>query len=183
MKEIAEILSSIFGCVLATWWLVWLSKRANPQADIQNGRSVLVYSRLVRICGLGALLVSAFLVFVVSQASKDQKIIAWIIGSIFGCSGIAVLLEFLMVRIEYDDNNIYTYSPWRKRRVIPWQAIASYSYSEMNSWHVFKTTGYGRLRLSALLSGLGSFFDMLRHKCPKLRGVADKIGERQGGQT
>jgi len=69
---------------------------------------------------------------------------------------LALFLEFQFVHVEFDKEFIYAFSPWRKRRVIPWSAVVGYSYSAVNRRHILKTRGYGSIRLSDLLSGLGT---------------------------
>ena len=70
---------------------------------------------------------------------------------------VALLLEFYLVRIEFDDYSIYTRSPWRPQRRIPWYEVMSYSFSVASQWYVFRTRSMGAIRLSVYLSGLGSF--------------------------
>ena len=66
-------------------------------------------------------------------------------------------LEFFKTRIEFDAKYVYTFSPWRKPRVIPWAVIMSCKYSPIRKWNTFDTFGYGSLRVSDLMEGKDAF--------------------------
>jgi hypothetical protein len=65
--------------------------------------------------------------------------------------------EFFRTRIEFDSDHVYTYSAWRKPRVIPWSVIMACKYSPLKHWHVFDTFGYGSLRVSDFMEGTSEF--------------------------
>jgi hypothetical protein len=148
--------SGVVGGVLATLLMTWLATRAVRAARLQGGRYVVEYRLPVRIVGWFCLALGIFIAHAASQTSADQRIIAACVGGVMSVACIAVFVEFHFVHIEFDDQFIYTFSPWRKRRVIPWTAIVGHSYSAVNRWHILKSRGYGSIRLSELLSGLGS---------------------------
>jgi hypothetical protein len=95
-------------------------------------------------------------------------VLAACVGGTLLLISLYVFLEAQFVRVEFDDEFIYTFSPWRKRRVIPWCAVAGYSYSAVNRWHILKTRGNGSVCLSELLSGLATMREkwesVLHHK-------------------
>jgi hypothetical protein len=61
--------------------------------------------------------------------------------------------EFFQTRIEYDEENVYTFSPWRKNRVIPLNAFGSSIHSSVMYWTAFQTDGYGTVRIHDWLHG------------------------------
>jgi hypothetical protein len=107
------------------------------------------------MAGWCCLAVRSFIAYSALHASANQRVLAACLGGLLFLVSLYIFLETRFVRIEFDDNFIYTFSPWRKRRLVPWSAVVGYSYSAVNRWHILKTRGYGSIRLSALLSGLG----------------------------
>ena len=62
-------------------------------------------------------------------------------------------LEFFGVRVAFDAAGLQTRSPWRRPRVIPWDAVRTVTYSPALQWHVVGTDGYGKVRLHDFLGG------------------------------
>jgi hypothetical protein len=155
----SSIPSGVIGGIVATLLLLWLASRAVRAARFRGGRYVVEYGLPVRVAGWFALALGVFIAYAASQASPDQRILAACVGGTLFLACLALFLEFHFVRIEFDDEFIYTFSPWRKRRVIPWSAVSGYSYSAVNHWHILETPGCGSIRLSGLLSGLGTMRD------------------------
>lgn len=155
-------MTGLIGGIIAALFLGWLANRAQKEARLRSGRRVLEYGRAVRIAGWGFLLLGLFFVYAMAQASEDQAVLAACVGGGMFAAGASLFVEFQLVRIEFDDDAIYTFSPWRGRRVIPWSAVIGYDYSHMNRWHILKTTRHGSIRLSILLSGLGSMAEQLK---------------------
>jgi hypothetical protein len=110
---------------------------------------------------VGILILSVFIIYAASQASQDQTIFARMVSGFFALPGIMLWLEFHLVRIEFDNKLIYTFSPWRTDRVILWEDIIGYAFSDLNQWHILNTSSQGKIRLSVLLSGLVTFFEAL----------------------
>jgi len=131
----SSIPSGVIGGIVATLLLLWLASRAVRAARFRGGRYVVEYGLPVRVAGWFALALGVFIAYAASQASPDQRILAACVGGTLFLACLALFLEFHFVRIEFDDEFIYTFSPWRKRRVIPWSAVSGYSYSAVNHWH------------------------------------------------
>ena len=83
-----------------------------------------------------------------------------LIGSFVGYCG----PEFFRTRIEYDARCVFTFSPWRKPRVIPWTVIMTCKHSALKHWSVFDTFGSGSLRVSDFMRGSEEFRAQFR-KC------------------
>lgn len=162
--DIPGILGAIVAAIITTILLTWLTARAQRNARMIGGRKILAYGLSVRVFGWILLLISLFIVYGALRASASQIIIAWCVGIAFSLMGSAVVLEFHFIRILFDDEFIYTFSPWRPSRKIPWTAISGYAFSDLNKWYILKTTSYGNIRLSILLSGLGTFSQELEKR-------------------
>ena len=105
-----------------------------------------------------------FSIYAARQASDDQFVIACCVVSGFVATTLILLLEIYFVKILFDDEFIYTFSAWRPARKIPWTDVSGYAYSHFNKWHILQTTAHGRIRLSILLSGLGTFAQELEKR-------------------
>jgi hypothetical protein len=117
------------------------------------------------MAGWCCLAVGSFIAYAALRASAEQRVLAACLGGALFLVSLYIFLETQFVLIEFDDNFIYTFSPWRKRRLVPWSAVVGYSYSAVNRWHILKTRGYGSIRLSALLSGLGTMSERWKNRC------------------
>ena len=159
--------SGVIGGVLATLLMTWLVTRASPAARLRSGRYVVEYRLPAKIAGWSCLTIGFFIAYAACRASADQGVLAACVGGTLFLISLYVFLEAQFVRVEFDDEFIYTFSPWRKRRVIPWSAVAGYSYSAVNGG-TFSRRGNGSVRLSELLSGLGTMREkwesVLHHK-------------------
>ena len=151
----------ILGGVVSAILLTWLTACANKDAKKLANKAVLMYGRPVRVLGWFCVLISLFILYAASGASADLLVLAWCLGTGFLVMGFSLFLEFHFVKILFDGEFIYTVSPWRPARKIPWTAISGYAFSDINKWHILKTTSYGNIRLSILLSGLGTFLQEL----------------------
>jgi hypothetical protein len=144
--------------------LDWLAGRAPKEARSHSSRRVLDYGRAGRIVGWCFALFGILSLYGATRASKDQIIIATCAGGGMFIVCMALFAEFHFVRIEFDEFSLYTFSPWRERRVIPWSDVIGYAYSDMNRWHILKTSRSGSIRLSILLSGLGTMAEELKKR-------------------
>jgi len=152
----SSIPSGVIGGILTILLVSWLATRAVPAARFRNKRYVVEYRLPAKMAGWCCLAVGSFIAYSALHASADQSVLAACVGGVLFLVSLYIFLETQFVRIEFDDNFIYTFSPWRKRRLVPWSAVVGHSYSAFNRWHILKTRGYGSIRLSTLLSGLGT---------------------------
>jgi hypothetical protein len=157
----------VIGGVLATLLISWLTTRAVRAARVRNGRYLVEYRLSVKILAWCCFAVGLLGACAASRASANQRVIAVCAGGAFFLGSLYLLLQTHFVRIEFDEEFVFTFSPWRKRRLIPWSAIIGCSHSALNQCHILKTRGYGSIWLSELLSGLG----IMREKWER-KGVA-----------
>jgi hypothetical protein len=157
-------LSGMLGATVAMVVLSLLAVNAKREAITINDRRVLKYGLPVHFLSWTIFLLGLFFVYAASKASADQHVLAWCTASVLFCISAILPLEVCFVGISFDDDFIYTFSPWRPHRKIPWSGICGYSYSHLNRWHILKTTSHGNIRLSILLSGLGTFSNELKKR-------------------
>lgn len=159
-----DILLHIAGAIVLAIALGFLARNAKFHADSTGKRSVLKYGTPIRIfawlllCGLTAGLY-------MGSRRSIQGPGSWLgVFAFFAGVMLVLFLEIYVVRIEFDDYAIYTRSPWRPERSIPWSEITSYSFSGISQWYVFRTRSMGAVRLSVYLSGRGSFMAEARRR-------------------
>ena len=87
---------------------------------------------------------------------KTNAFLPHALAVLFSSYACTSFVEMHFVHVEFDENSIYTFAPSRGRHVIPWSDVVGYHYSAVNRWHILKTHGHGSIRLSELLSGLGT---------------------------
>jgi hypothetical protein len=165
--------------VLATLLLTWLATRAVPVARLCNGRYIVEYRLAAKIAGWCFLAIGLFISYAAAQASADQRVLAACLGGTAFLIALYIFLEAHFVRIEFDDQFIYTFAPWRKRRVIPWTAVTGYSAA--SGWYVLKTRGYGSIHLSPQLSGLATMrekWESVLHREPSNQALEPTAGGR-----
>jgi hypothetical protein len=171
--------SGVVGGTLAALLMSWLAMRVARAARSRSGRYVVEYRLPVRLVAWFCLAIGLFAAYAASRASPNQRIVAACVSSVMLLAGIGVFLDFHLVHVEFDDEFIYTFSPWRKPRVIPWSAVVDYRYSALNRWHILKTRNYGSIRLSELLSGLGTMrekWERVLHHRPSNQSLQPTAG-------
>lgn len=135
-----------------------LLKTAAVEAAFRDGKHWVEYSRVFkRLALLGMLPVPLLLCAWFFVAPGDQAPLVWLAG-IFAVLDGLLLIEFVGVRIGFDDEKIYCFSGWRKRRVIPWTELTSCSFSEAAKWWVIETRNAGKIRIHEFTSGRETFF-------------------------
>ena len=159
-----RICSGIVGGIVATLLLTWLASRTNKTASTIGDKKVLCYEKPIRAIGWMAISFSLIVFYAIFKSSKNDPATNLCVGTFFLLIGSILFLELQFVKILFDDDFIYTFSPWRRARKIPWTSISGYAFSDINKWHILKTDSFGKIRLSILLSGLGSFSEELQKR-------------------
>ena len=165
---LVKILSVLLVIVALSFLEAYLNRR-NPLKAAE--KSILGYGFPVKVVIL--IVTMGFLWLAYYVKFQDPRSISLLLRAclfIFLLLCFALLLETFLVCIRFNDRGIFTSSPWRPSRKIPWHSIVSYRWSENLQWHVLETRGYGKVRLSPLLLGLSWFFGMLEEKRPDLFG-------------
>ena len=150
------ILSAVLGSLLY--------KSSQRAAKRIGSRFVLRYGWALRGLTLTTLLMmcSGLLFAKFDTKSPDE-------AGLLVCTGILTALflfffiEAFFVRIEFDVTTIYTFTPWRSHREIPWSDIISFRHYEHHNWYVIQTRTHGTLRVSTFLTGINNFVTTLRN--------------------
>ena len=121
---------------------------------IENGRTVIKYGIAMKLFSWLSLALPLMVIsFIPKVKSSDMPSVITAFCMASGISA-SLILEFNRVMISYDDKFIYTKSPWRKNRKIPWSDITNIEFSNAASWHVVFTKNNGKIRLHTGLNGL-----------------------------
>lgn len=147
---------------------------------MRENRHVIFYSSALRFCVIGyAILVTVLLAYCFLAVSLLKG--PYTIRPIELFSGIAVLTALFVTpvlfhvfrtRIEYDSACVYTFTPWRDNRTIPWNEIVRYSFSRMLGQHILSTKGGDEIRFGVLLSGYEDFLNEARRR--EIAGLSDR---------
>lgn len=111
----------------------------------------------MRALGLAALAFWSLVLVVAASSSTSDRVIPVLVGGGLGIPSTYLFLETSFARIEFDSACIYTHSPWRRDREIPWADIVEWNHSEIHHSYLILTRNHGVLRVSRYMSGVGSF--------------------------
>ena len=146
------ILSGLLGALIvsaATWWI----GRSRPSPSLERGRHICAYGNGARaFVVLLSVLLPSLVLHSYFRGKADLEAVLLVLGFTVVFAGYQGT-EFFQTRIEYDDENIYAFSPWRKDRVIPLKAFGSSKHSGMMYWTAFQTEGFGTVRIHDWLHG------------------------------
>ncbi len=145
--------------------LGWLLKSAQAESLANAGQRVVAYPKAMRVfVVLGWIATVGIAIFAGFTAKNaDIKNAAAIVG-LFIALILPLHLEVFGVLITWDDSFIYTRSPWRKARKIPFSAVRSCDYSNAMQWYRIHTDGHGTIRLHQLARGIPELLSIL--PCP-----------------
>jgi hypothetical protein len=142
----------------------FLVNRRHQRAQTRPGCHVIEYGRPARLLGCILLAAGGVALYAAVQLPPGPTNVALYAAAGMFATCVGLFLEFHFVRIESDGEFLYTSSPWRKQRVIPWRSVTRCDYSDFHRWHVLQTNQYGSVRLSRLLSGLEPISAQLRQR-------------------
>ncbi|HEY3898477.1 MAG TPA: hypothetical protein VGM54_07685 [Chthoniobacter sp.] len=86
---------------------------------------------------------------------------AVLVVALFGALFLPLHVETFGASITWDETNIYTRSPWRRRRTVPFTAVKSCDFSPVLQWYRIHTDGHGIVRLHAYMTGIPGLLRML----------------------
>lgn len=156
-------ISGLIGLVLGGLVLFLLLRTVRKDARLSKPKNVWIvdYGWPVRLLGITALLMGIGFVFlaIISRGSSLYLKILFGVGS--GAVCLYLFLETTLTRIEFDSAFIYTMSPWRGKRQIPWKDIVSCTYSDIHMSYKITTNQHGSLSVSRFRSGIGTFLEEL----------------------
>lgn len=73
--------------------------------------------------------------------------------------------------VEITSSGLNRLSPWHRKRSITWNEIEKVSYSYLLDVYVIRTSK-GKIRIRALLEGVGFFLEMMERHVPRRRRMA-----------
>jgi len=167
VAELSRLLASLI-VPLVIGGLLYAARR-QAKVRIRDERLVLEYGWGLRGFALFAVLFAGFMVFVATRTQPEQMLVAAAASGAFVLIAIVTALEVFRVRVEFDADTIRCFSPWRKHRVVEWDAVDSITFSSVNQWWIVRTKGgaNGAIRLSQFLTGVADFMVAARS-----RGIA-----------
>ena len=107
------------------------------------------------------------LIYGLSTANEIGEDVVIKLSMIFGPLIIPLFLEAQFVKITWDNQNIYTKSPWRKSRIIPLSSVTKSDYSYSLNWYRIYTQDHGIIRLHQFAYGISHLFDFLPVENPE----------------
>lgn len=153
--------------LLCAMTLRLIKARTRKEATFSNGRYVLDYGISMKAAAVSTSLFACFLLINTvheSLTESDQVTGAWTLTVITVPAFCSLLFEAFGVTISFDDHAIYTRSPWRKQRTIPWSDVQSVDFSQINQWHLIRTANQDSVRLSVMLQGSQTLLNELRER-------------------
>jgi hypothetical protein len=147
----------ILGLCVVCLLLIYLFQSFRSAARRSARIRVVQYGRSMRILAVGSLMFVAFFLPTAAQAPPRQQWLAWALAALLCGAAAYVALEALLVHLEFDEERLYAFSPWRGSRTIPWAEVVSIRFSPLNRGYVVRTRSQGSVRVSLFMSGLDAF--------------------------
>lgn len=157
MELLRPIVSGLIGGLVAYILLRTTKAKARPV----QGRRYLVYGWGIKVVTALFLPGSLFVAYAASQARPDQRALAVLIALLFVGGALYLAYEVFLVRLSFDEQNIYHDSPLAGHRTIPRAAIEEVGYSHLVQAYYLRAGGYGRVWFSAYMAGFEEFAEYL----------------------
>src|SRR5271170_8330484 len=106
------MIAGLIGGALSVLLAAVLLRTVRQTARQVASRQILEYGLPLRALGVVMLLIGILFLYAASCVPADVRSIAWPVCGFAGAAAFSVFLEFFFVRIEFDDQFIYTTSPW-----------------------------------------------------------------------
>jgi len=155
--------------------LLLLQRLARKEATIRGNRFVLKYGWAWKAFAWFALLFFVFLGVILFSGEEVKLLTRFLlVAMLLQCS--YVLIEAYFWRVEFDEEFIYVFSPWRRLRVIPWSEVTGCAvrFKMLNRWIHLETQKSGVIKFSPFLSGLGTLVEELDRRGIVLKGNKTK---------
>ena len=140
------IITAVITTALVNLALYWVLRHARREAPV-GGRLVHYGKAMRRFVSLMWVFIGIFLAAVwggvFPQLAAEGVGAAIFLTFFFAFLVLPLHLEAFGVRIEWDEHNLYTKSPWRPGRVIPWDDVTGHDFSHGMSWHRIYTQRHG----------------------------------------
>ncbi len=168
LKDLAFLVRAaggVVGGLVGVGIFFWFMNSIPSNADQESNCQVLRYGTIMKGMGIvGALIfLIGFVVSLFVFTEGHARWVIWVFGS-FVLFYLYALPEFFLMKIEFDENEVRAFSPWRQNRKIEWQELKNLQFSHALQWWTLDTRFQGCLRLSVCLSGIPAFLEMLEEK-------------------
>lgn len=142
--------------------LKWILQSAKANARIEGDIKWLEYGPTMKWLSLALLAIIIGIAVLGFRMESKDRTAAFLASAFFGVLTLPLLIEFFFVRIGFNDEKIFCFSGWRRRRVIPWSEIESAHFSGPLMWWVITTQTSGKIRVHLYLSGVPDFIEEIR---------------------
>ncbi|MDH3343528.1 MAG: hypothetical protein OEY06_13195 [Gammaproteobacteria bacterium] len=139
--------------IIVPWVINALNKSADVPAEFREGKTWLTYGlplKIFSILSLGFPLAGVLYFFFGDYESIYEPMGFTLFFSLIS---VPMMLESFLVRIAFDDEYIYCFSPWRANRQVAFSALAKPYYSDAMQWWVIPTESQGYIRVQSFISG------------------------------
>ncbi len=140
-----------------------LTKSADVPAEFKEGKTWLAYGlplKIFSILSLGFPL-GGVIYLLTGEYESLYEPVGFIL--FFSLISLPLVLESFLVRIAFDDESVYCFSPWRPNRRVAFSELGKPYYSEAMQWWVIPTASQGYIRLQSLISGKDALLERLSH--------------------
>ena len=153
----------VYGLIalIVPWALNALTKSADVPAEIREGKTWLVYGMPLKIFSLLSLgfPLAGVLYFFFGDYDSVYEPLGFTL--FFSLISLPLVLESFWLRIAFDEETVYCFSPWRGNRQVPLSELGKPYYSDMMQWWVIPTKSQGVIRLHNFLSGKDALLERL----------------------
>ena len=166
--DAAQAIGGAIASALTTIVMTALFRRAQRESLTAADTSVAEYPNVLKLMGLGScggVTCGAVAAALFVRGPDVWK--ALLLAAFFGSLALVTHLEAQLVLIDWDDKFLYTRSPWRRARTIPWSSVERCDYSESMQWYRIRTRRHGIVRVSIYLKGVPNLLSALPVNHPK----------------
>lgn len=160
--DIERIISSMLIGVIVSAVLGFLYRSARHDSKAEIFEKCVEYPKAPKvIVWLGWVFTVVIAIVAIFTAGGDDFWPAVLLVLLFAGLILPLHLEFYFVRVVWDDHSIYTRSPWRRSRTIPFSSVTRCDFSQSMQWYRVYTNDHGIIRLSMFARGIPHLLEAL----------------------
>ena len=156
-----EWLAYALIAIIVPWALNALTKSADVPAEFKEGKTWLAYRSPLKVFSILSLgfPIAGVLYLLSGEYESIYEPVGFIL--FFSLISVPLVLESFLVRIAFDDECIYCFSPWRPNRQVAFSELGEAYYSDMMQWWLIPTESQGYIRLQSFISGKDELLERL----------------------
>lgn len=140
--------------------LVILESKGSP-TDAE-GILWLQYGVSTKVIGIFAVGTTGYAV--INSLLAGRPLQAAILGALIGLCGFPVFLTAFFWKVGFDHKGIYSQSPWRRNRFVPWSDVRRVRFSQnMKQW-IIETRCQGNIRINELVPGASDIVSLFNQR-------------------